>query len=108
MILTGYIEDIRKVVENYPLILVSSVIIVKNSDSKISLFYRKGTNNLGLPGGYMVPGEKFEDTAKREVMEKIGIEVNNLTLLSIFSGREFYSEYPNGDKVVNVPSIYTT
>ncbi|WP_408008259.1 NUDIX hydrolase [Pseudalkalibacillus sp. A8] len=103
----GYIENIRKVVGNMPIILNSAGIILKDSNNKVLLVNRADTNNWGIPGGYMELGETFEQTVDRELYEELGIRLINLSLIHIFSGKEFYHEYPNGDKVYSVIAIYT-
>ena len=55
----------------------------------------------------MDPGESLEETARREVMEEVGLEVDELKLMNVFSGPEQYYQYPNGDQVFNVTAVYT-
>ena len=102
----GYLEELRSLVGHAPLILNSAGAIILNAEGKVLLEYRKDTNNWGLPGGYMELGETFEDTVKREVKEEMGVQVRNLTFFNIFSGSDYYHEYPNGDKVYSVMAIY--
>jgi hypothetical protein len=40
-------------------------------------------------------------------MEEVGLELDELTLMSVFSGPEQYFRYPNGDQVFNVTAVYT-
>jgi mutator protein MutT len=101
-----YIEQLRQRVGTMPLILNSSGIIIKNNAGEILLAYRNDTKNWGIPGGYMEPGETFEDTIKRELVEELNIKVERLSLYKVFSGKEFYHEYPNGDKVYSVIAMF--
>ncbi|WP_116040384.1 NUDIX domain-containing protein [Amycolatopsis palatopharyngis] len=55
----------------------------------------------------MDPGEAFEDTGRREVREEIGVDIDELELLGVFSGPEYYYRYPHGDEVFNVTVAYT-
>lgn len=103
-----YIQTIREHVGNMPIILNSAGVILKDINGKVLLVNRIDTKNWGLPGGYMELGETFEQTAYRELSEELKISVENLSLLHIFSGEEFYHEYPNGDKVYSVMAIYIT
>lgn len=104
----GYIKDIRTLVGNRPIILNSAGVIIKNQKNEILLVNRFDTNNWGLPGGYMELGESFEETALREIEEELNIKIKDLHLLHIFSGKEFYHEYPNGDQVYSVIAVYTS
>ncbi|MFJ8247100.1 NUDIX hydrolase [Peribacillus asahii] len=102
----GYIEDLRKLVGNTPLILNSSGVILINEKEEILLVFRKDTDNWGLIGGYMEIGETIEDTLRREVREELNTTIESLKFYGVFSGHEFYHEYPNGDKVYSVISVF--
>lgn len=38
----------------------------------------------------------------------MGISVGDIVLFDIFSGPDFFHEYPNGDKVYSVTAVYIT
>ncbi len=101
----GYIQEIRELVGNRPLILAGAGVLVKKNE-KILLEYRKDTDDWGLPGGYMEPGETLEGTAIRELKEELNISAEDLSLYDVFSGEDFYHEYPNGDQVYSVMALY--
>ena len=102
----GYIEEIREKVGEMPIILNSAGVIITDARGRVLLCYRMDTKDWGLPGGYMELGETFKETAMRELQEEMSITIKNLTLFDVFSGSEFYHEYPNGDKVYSVIVIY--
>lgn len=102
----GYIEKIRQLVGTTALILSSAGVILTDEKARILLSYRTDTNDWGLPGGYMELGETVEQTAIRELQEELDIFVRHLELFNIFSGPEFYHEYPNGDMVYSVIVIF--
>ncbi|WP_405710592.1 MULTISPECIES: NUDIX hydrolase [unclassified Streptomyces] len=81
--------------------------IVVDSGGRVLLMERADTGGWGLPGGFMDPGESLEETARREVMEEVGLEVDELKLMNVFSGPEQYYQYPNGDRVFNLTAVYT-
>jgi ADP-ribose pyrophosphatase YjhB (NUDIX family) len=104
----SYIENIRHKVGKMPIILNSAGLILRYPKNKILLVNRIDTDNWGIPGGYMELGESFEQTVLRELHEELNIKIKNLSFLHIFSGKEFYHEYPNGDKVYSVIAMYTS
>ena len=53
-------------------------------------------------------GESYEEVAKREVFEETGLVVENLTLLNVFSGADYYFKVPNGDELYSVTAVYYT
>ncbi|UCZ52784.1 NUDIX domain-containing protein [Bacillus shivajii] len=103
----GYIENIRASVGNMPIILVSAGVIIEDGNN-VLLCYRKDTNDWGLPGGYMEPGETVLETAFRELKEEMKVIPDDLQFYRIFSGQDFYHEYPNGDQVYSVIVMFTT
>lgn len=48
----------------------------------------------------------LEETARREVLEETGLELDELNWFDLFSGREVIYELPHGDVVVNVIAVY--
>jgi ADP-ribose pyrophosphatase YjhB (NUDIX family) len=102
-----YIAELRAVAGTRPLILPGAAVIVTDAGGRVLLMQRADTGGWGLPGGFMEPGESLEETARREVREEVGLELDELTLMSVFSGPEQYFRYPNGDQVFNVTAVYT-
>lgn len=97
----GYIEDLRKIVGNQPLILVRPSVAIMNSSGKILLVkYQDGS--WGIPGGLMELGESVEDCLRREVKEEIDLEIGSLRLFGVFSGNELYTKLRNGHEYYNI------
>ncbi|MEH1166509.1 NUDIX domain-containing protein [Micromonospora sp. CPCC 205539] len=80
--------------------------MVVSDNGHLLLIERADTGDWGLPGGFMEPGESFEDAARREVREEVGIELDGLDFLGVFSGPQYFYRYPNGDEVFNVTAAY--
>lgn len=102
-----YFQYLRQYVGKSPLILPGSVVIIGNEKGEV-LLQKRPEGRWGLPGGLMNIGESFEEVAKREVFEEIGLELQNLTLLHVYSGKEFYTKAPNGDEFYSVTAVFLT
>jgi len=102
----SYVQELRQFVGNRPLIIVGATIIVRDDRGRILLQHRTDTDTWGLPGGAMEPGESMEDTARRELYEETGLHAADFKLLNVFSGPEFFFEYPNGDQIHCVIVLY--
>jgi len=101
----GYISDLRQYVGHAPLIMVGAGVLLKK-DHEYLLQLRADNHLWGLPGGALELGEKLEDAARRELFEETGLRAGKLKLLHVFSGKELYNKYPNGDVVYNVAHVY--
>jgi ADP-ribose pyrophosphatase YjhB (NUDIX family) len=97
----GYIESIRELVGNTPLILVRPSILIINQSGEILLVCHDDLT-WGVPGGLMELGESVEECAAREVKEEIGIYIKNLKLFGVFSGKELYTKLKNGHEYYNI------
>ena len=60
-----------------------------------------------LPGGFLNPKEEtLEECAIRELKEETNINVNDLELITVLSGKEYYFKYPNEDELDCVIALY--
>ena len=101
-----YIMNLRKYVGHEPLIGLGATTLVFNDKNELLLNLRTDTNTWGIPGGSMELYETIEETAVRELKEETGIDANELELVTILSGKEYYFEYPNGDKMCTVIVLF--
>jgi len=101
----SYISELREIVGCRPLLTAGATIIVSR-DNKILLNLRTDTQTWGIPGGALELGETLEDTARRELFEETGLSAERFELLNVFSGKDFYFEYPNGDKLYSVILLF--
>jgi 8-oxo-dGTP pyrophosphatase MutT (NUDIX family) len=103
----NYVKDLRNLVGTRPLILPGAVVIILNDQQEVLLQHRTD-GGWGLPGGLMELGESLEETARREVKEETGLEIGELTLMNIFSGKDYYFKVSNGDELYSVTAVYVT
>jgi len=103
----GYIEDLRQVVGNQPLVLVGTAVAVFNSNGEI-LLQKRRDGIWGVPGGFIELGESTEEAGRREVFEETGIEIGKLDLVGVFSGKQHYVKLPNGDEFYPVTIAYVS
>ena len=61
---------------------------------------------MGISGGSYGTGESFEETAKRELKEETNLDITELTMVKVLSGKDTYREYPNGDKLYDITAIF--
>ena len=103
--MTEYIKSMRKHIGHERLLIVGASVFVHMSGSLL-LQKRRDNGCWGDHGGCCELGETVEETAKRELLEETGLIANDLKLLGIFSGKELFYTYPNGDMVSNVNIAY--
>ena len=101
-----YLSDLRKIVGNRPLLSSGATILVFNENRELLLNLRSDTNTWGIPGGSIELGETIEETAARELFEETGLRAKEFELLTVFSGRDFYFKYPNGDELYSVIPLF--
>jgi len=98
--------DLRKYIGHEPLIGVGATTLVFNDKNELLLNLRTDTNTWGIPGGAMELYETIEETAVRELKEETGICAEELKLVTVLSGKDYYFEYPNGDKMCTVIVLF--
>ncbi|MFD0828121.1 NUDIX hydrolase [Neobacillus sp. M.A.Huq-85] len=103
----GYIEDLRKVIGTRPLILVGAVVGVINEQGEI-LLQKRPERIWALPGGLLELGESAEEAGRREVFEETGVEIGQLELVDVFSGKQYFRKLENGDEFYPVTIVYTS
>ena len=101
----SYLGELRKIVGHRELLSAGATVIVIK-DNKILLNLRSDTKTWGIPGGALELGESLEETACRELYEETGLRADSVELLTVLSGKDFYFEYPNGDKLYSVVALF--
>ena len=101
-----YLANLRKLVGNMPVLICGGSIIAENSEGEILLMLRGDNKCWCFPGGIVDLNEVVEDTARRELLEEAGLVAGSLELFGVFSGKELYYIYPNGDEISTVDIVY--
>lgn len=102
----SYIKELRKYVGHAPILTAGVGLLVFNNENKILMQLRTDYNQWGFPGGSMELGESFEEVASRELKEETNLEIDDLKLIKVLSGKDTYREYPNGDKLYDITAIF--
>lgn len=103
----GYLMDLRKKVGSIPLV-VAGVAVIIHHEEKILLIERHDNGLWGMPAGSIELHESPAEAAIREVYEETGLTIKkeDLRLLNVYGGPDFFYTYPNGDQCSNVATSY--
>lgn len=97
---TGYLARLRECVGHDLLLVPAAAGCIRDEEGRILLLRRSDGDNLwGFPGGGIELGERAADAVVREVREEIGLEVEPVALIGVYSNPEHSITYPNGDQV---------
>jgi 8-oxo-dGTP pyrophosphatase MutT (NUDIX family) len=89
------------------LLVPSALACIRDEHGRLLLLQRTDGEDLwGFPGGAMEPGERAADAVKREVREEIGLEIEVLRLIGVYSSPDYAFAYPNGDWVQPVGILF--
>lgn len=103
-----YIKKMREHVGHDMIETVGCGVLVENDKGQVLLQKRSDNGQWCVPGGGLEPIETFEEAAKRELREEVGIEVSDLELFGIYSGQDRLITYPNQDVVYSLSVIFVT
>lgn len=102
--MANYIQELRQLVGNRPLILNTAGGALLNENNELLLQERTGNDDWCFPGGFMEFGETRVETCKREFKEDSGLEVEPIQLLEVFDD-DIYT-YPNGDQTQLITNLF--
>jgi ADP-ribose pyrophosphatase YjhB (NUDIX family) len=100
----GYIEMIRELVGNTPIILNVAAGVVMNQHNEVLLNLRTDSHNWSLPGGFLEYGETYRQACLREMKEDSGLDVEIVKLLKAFD--KGTATYPNGDVAQTITELF--
>lgn len=102
----SYCDDIRKMIGNSPLIIVRPSVAIINKTGEV-LLYRYTDGNWMIPGGILQLNESVEECIKRNVLLDIGLKLNTLSLVGVYSGSDFINRVEeSGDEYHSVAIGY--
>ncbi|WP_188208234.1 NUDIX hydrolase [Alkalibacillus aidingensis] len=104
--MNDYIKTMREMIGDETLLTVGCGAIIEDNFGRILLHRRTDYDIWGIPGGILEIGETFEETVKREVMEETNLSLNQIELFGIYSGKNGFAQYANGDKVFSIQIIF--
>lgn len=98
--MSNYMARLRKSLGPDLLLVPSAIARLQDDEGRVLLLKRSDGEELwGFPGGAMEPGEGAVQAVKREVREEIGLEIEPVALIGVYSAPEYAFRYPNGDHV---------
>ncbi len=104
---SGYLGRLRECVGHDLLLSPAAAACIRDEAGRILLLRRSdGADLWGFPGGAIEPGEQADGAAVREVREEIGLEVEPVALIGVYSGPEYAFAYTNGDRVQPVTLFF--
>lgn len=104
--MSEYMMDLRKLIGSRPIFQNGASVIVLNENNQLLLGLRSDNKCWGYAGGSIELGESLEEAAMRELYEEFNIKANHLDFFGVFSGPELYYQYPNGDEVYNIDTVF--
>lgn len=103
-----YMKELRGLVGSRPVLMCGASVILYNAAGEVLMMHRTDNDSWCFPGGALELGEKVEEAAAREALEETGLTVDQLRLFGVFSGKDMYYKYPNGDEVYNVDVVFAS
>ncbi len=103
--MADYIKDIRKKIGHAPIFCPGSGAIIYQN-GKVLLQKRADNGKWSIHGGAVELGKTYLQALTRELKEEINIKPINPQLMGIYTGKNFYFEYPNEDKIYDSLCVF--
>ena len=102
----NYIQSLRKKLGHETIIMPCACVIIGDGKGNVLLQQRHDDGKWGHHGGAIEVDENTIDAVKREVREELSLELDELELLGVYSGKTYHHVYPNGDEVSCIDIVY--
>ncbi|MBI5880401.1 MAG: NUDIX domain-containing protein [Chloroflexi bacterium] len=96
--LPSYIAWLRERVGHDKVILTGAAACIRDMQGRVLLQKRRDNQLWGFPGGLQELGETIAQTACRETLEEVGLDVEVRQLIGIYTTPELDKRYDNGDQ----------
>jgi len=107
MAMPPFLRALREKVGNDLLVLPTVAGLVSDDRGRILLIRHTRDGNWVLPGGCMEPDEYPAERLIAEMREETGLDVRPTRLLGVYGGAGCRVDYPNGDRVSCVVSLFS-
>ena len=104
--MSPFLRELRDKVGHALLVLPSVTGLVVDDGGRVLLIRHARSGQWDLPAGAIEPDERPEDAVVREMREETGLIVEPVALVGVGGGPEFRVDYPNGDAVSYVSTIF--
>lgn len=95
----GYIKWVRSHVGHQLIYLVYAGVVIFDEAGRVLVGTRYDFDWWSLPGGAMELRESLPQTARREIREETGLDIDLKGLVGVYSHPRYNLHYPNGDDV---------
>jgi len=103
---SDYVLRLRDRIGHDLLVMPSVTVLLFDEQDRVLLVRHSDRDVWVAPGGMVEPDEDPEETARREMREETGVDVDLVSILGVFGGPEFRVTYRNGDQVGYVMTVF--
>lgn len=94
-----YLSWLRQFVGHQKIISTGAAAIIRDERGRVLLQQRSDIGLWGIPGGGQELGERIDDTVRREVREEVGLKVEPIHIIDLYTSPRVEITFPNGDQI---------